>query len=209
MHHAVQFLIDYGVPVLFASVMAEQAGLPIPSELLLLAAGSLARSGHMNLTLSIGVAVAACLTADGYWCRVGRRGGSKLLRKSAQISPRLGSWINRTVAAIGHHEGGMLLLAKFLPGPNLASPLAGISGLTRSRFLIFDSIASVIWAGGHTAVGYIFSKQLERITTYSSRLGTALLVGIVAAFIVARIIHRRWSQQRLRATVLVPSRHDA
>lgn len=48
---------------------------------------------------------------------------------------------------------GTILLAKFLPGPNLVSPLAGVSGLTRGRFLVLDSIASVIWISGYIAVG--------------------------------------------------------
>jgi membrane protein DedA with SNARE-associated domain len=53
MDRAVQFLVCHGDAVLFTWVFAEQAGLPIPTILLLLAAGSLASAGRMNLAWSV------------------------------------------------------------------------------------------------------------------------------------------------------------
>jgi membrane protein DedA with SNARE-associated domain len=207
MDQVVQFLQNYGVAALFVAVLAEQAGLPVPSAPLLLAIASLASLGRINLTVSIGVATVACLIADFFWYQVGRRGRSKLLRKCAERSLRSENRLHRSMAALNHHGIGVLLLAKFLPGPNLASPLAGMSGLTLPRFLIFDSIASVIWAGAYVTVGYTCGKQLQCVTAYGSRFGLVLLLVVAcvfAAVALVRSVRHRWPQWRRLAVVEVP-----
>jgi membrane protein DedA with SNARE-associated domain len=188
MDQAVRFLMNHGVAALFVAVLAEQAGLPVPSVPLLLAIGSLASLGRINLTESIGAALVACLIADFLWYQAGRRGRSNLLRKCAERSLRSENRMRCSMAALNHHGIGVLLSAKFLPGPNLASPLAGMSGFTRSRFLICDSVASVIWAGGYVTVGYTCSKQLHRVTAYGSRFGLVLSVAVTCVFAVVALV---------------------
>src|SRR5271170_5176979 len=204
MNYATQCFMTHAIVVLFVCVLAEQSGLPIPSVPVLLAAGSQASAGRISPIFSIAVALVASLTADSFWYQVGRRRRSKLPQESAQIAPQPRSWISRTIAACGRHQAGALLLAKFLPGPNLASPLAGISGLTRSRFLIFDSMASFVWAGGYITVGYFFSTQLQRATAYGSHLAMALLLVLFVAFFLAKVLRCRWPRWSGRAPVLIP-----
>jgi len=187
MNHAIQFLVRHGDVVLFAWIFAQQAGLPIPTIPLLLAAGSLASTGRMNLAWSVGLALAACLMADSLWYQMGRWRGPKVLRVLCRISPERDSCIRRITAAFRRHGAGTLLVAKFVPGLNFAAPpLAGICGVGRSRFLLCDSLASVFWAGGYMMLGYTFSGQFERAATYGSGLGTigvAVSIAAAAAFI--------------------------
>ncbi len=185
MNHAVQLLVRHGDAVLFAWIFAEQAGLPIPTVPLLLAAGSLASAGRMNPSWSVGLALAACLMADSLWYQLGRWRGPKVLRLLCRISPGPDLRLCRTKAAFRRHGANILLVAKFVPGLNLAAPpLAAISGVSPLRFLIFDSIATMFWSGGYMMLGYIFSGQLERVARYSLELGTILVVALIAATIV-------------------------
>ena len=46
MHHFVDFLLRHGYSVVFAFVLAEQIGLPIPATPILLAMGALAGAGR-------------------------------------------------------------------------------------------------------------------------------------------------------------------
>jgi membrane protein DedA with SNARE-associated domain len=48
--------IQYGYAVVFGAVLAEQIGLPIPSEPVLLAAGGLVESGRLHLAVLLAVA---------------------------------------------------------------------------------------------------------------------------------------------------------
>ena len=194
----VGLLTNHGTLALFLLVLAEQAGLPAPGVPMLLAVGSLANLGRISPTVSIGAALAACLIADVFWYELGRRGCSNLRRRRSRRSKRSEERIRSIVAALKHHWLGVLFLAKFIPGPNLGSPLAGISGLTRFRFLILDSIASTVWAGVYIALGYIFNSQFSRIAAHGSRFGVGLLLvgAILCVVAVIRSMRRRWPQVR-------------
>jgi len=192
MDHAVQFLVCHGYAVLFAWIFVEQAGVPIPTIPLLLAAGSLATTGRMNLAWSLGLALAACLMADGLWYQIGRWRGPKVLRLFCRISLEPDSCARRIKAASRRYGEGTLLVAKFVPGLNLAAPpLAGVSGVNPLRFLIFDSFGSVLWAGGYMTLGYVFGGQFERVATYSWELSTVrvvVLIAVIAALISFKLM---------------------
>jgi len=57
MNEMIQFLIRHGYTVLFFWILFEQLGLPIPAAPLLIAAGTLAGIGQLNLALVFGVSV--------------------------------------------------------------------------------------------------------------------------------------------------------
>ena len=59
MRETIDFLIQHGYTLLFAWVLVEQLGLPIPSLPLLLAAGALAGAGKFSFPIPIALAVGA------------------------------------------------------------------------------------------------------------------------------------------------------
>ena len=161
---------------------------------MLLAAGSLASLGRMNLIAPVTMALAACFMADFFWYEIGRRRRYGLLRKCSQMAIGSRDRINRVMAKMSPPGFGAVLLAKFLPGPNLVSPMAGLTGLKRTRFLVFDSIASTVWVSGYISVGYIFSNRLEVIAANGSRVRLSLLAVVtcvLAAIAVVRSVRRR------------------
>ena len=52
---------------LFLGVLAQQVGLPIPSVVFLMAAGSLAARGAMSPAIIVLLGVLGCLAGDGIW----------------------------------------------------------------------------------------------------------------------------------------------
>src|SRR5437879_12451729 len=75
-----RFLINHGLPLVFAAVFVEQMGLPLPALPWLLAAGALSAAGKFNLLLGLGVTVIACLVADAFWFYLGRHRGNQVLQ---------------------------------------------------------------------------------------------------------------------------------
>ena len=67
MNNAVEYLLNHGCSVLFAWVLAEQAGIPIPSAPILLTAGALVGFGRMSCAAALGLPLAACLIGDCAW----------------------------------------------------------------------------------------------------------------------------------------------
>ena len=157
MTHAAQFALAHGAALLFTWILLQQAGVPIPSARLLIAVGSIASNGRLRLLPSLVAAFTACLLADGFWYRVGRRGWSKSHRFRSTKS----NWKNLVLSLVCRHSGAAMLFAKFVVGSNVVSLLAGQAGLSAARFLIYDSIGSLTWSGSYIALGYLLHGQLH------------------------------------------------
>jgi membrane protein DedA with SNARE-associated domain len=74
MNEVSAFVSQYGELVLFAIVLAEQIGLPLPAVPVLLSAGVLAGAGKMDLAGAIILSVMACRVGDLIWYELGRCG---------------------------------------------------------------------------------------------------------------------------------------
>lgn len=208
MRETLDFLALHGYLVLFVWVLAEQLGLPIPSLPMLLAAGALAGAGKLSLAWALVLALAASVIADSLWFQIGRRRGGRILSLLCRIALEPESCVRRTEDAFQNHGPRSLLIAKFVPGLNTAAPpMAGVTGMSLWRFLLFDSLGALLWAASAVLVGYVFSGQLERLALYLSRIGDMALLLVVLLFVawVARkYLARRQFQRKLWMDRIAP-----
>jgi membrane protein DedA with SNARE-associated domain len=204
----VEFLIRHSYPILFFWVLVEQLGLPLPGLPLLLAAGALAGNGRLNLGAAIALPALACVCSDFLWLQLGRYRGSAVLGWICRISLEPDSCVRRTEDIFTRYGAKSLLIAKFVPGLNLAAaPLAGILRMRIRRFLPFDVLGALFWAGGYVVVGFAFSEQIERVAHYALRLGESLLILLLAglfAYIGWRYFQRRRFLRDLRIARVTP-----
>lgn len=192
-----QFLITHGLPILFAAVLLEQLGLPLPATPWLLAVGALSALGKFNAALGIGAVMLACLVADSTWFFLGRYRGARVLNLLCRISLEPDSCVRRTQNLFTRHGLRALLVAKFVPGLNtVAAPLAGMSGVALGRFLLIDAGGSFLYGGTFILLGSIFSAQIQTIADALASIGGkafALLAGAVAVYIGFKY----WQRKRL------------
>lgn len=197
MHGTTEFLIRYGLPLIFAAVFVEQMGLPLPALPWLLAAGALSAVGKFNLTLGLLVAVIACLLADAVWFYLGRYRGNQVLSLLCRISLEPDSCVRRTQNVFTKYGLPGVLVAKFVPGMStVAPPVAGMSKVGAGRFLFVDGIGSALYAGCLLGFGYFFNRQIDQIVAAVGRIGgsaLSLLVALAAVFIA----YKFWQRQRL------------
>ena len=208
MSETLGFLLRHGYSVLFAWVLVEQLGLPVPSVPLLLAAGALAGRGRLNLSLVAALPIVAALMSDALWYELGRRRGVKVLQFLCRISLEPDSCVRRTENVFARHGARSLVVAKFVPGLNTAAPpLAGVFRMRLTRFLFFDALGVMLWVGAFVGLGYVFSDQLERVADHALRLGTGLLVLLLVAlagYIGWKYLHRRRFLRELRVARITP-----
>jgi membrane protein DedA with SNARE-associated domain len=208
LEQAVEFLIKHGYTLLFAWVLLEQMGLPIPAIPLLLAAGALAGAGKMDLTLTVSLALVAVILGDLFWYSLGCYRGGRILKLLCRISLEPDSCVRRTENLFVRHGAHSLLVAKFVPGLNTAAPaLAGIFRMPVPRFMLFDSLGGFFWVATFTGLGVVFSDQLEQIAAHSLRWGgwlVVVLAGALAAYILWKYIQRRRFIRRLRIARISP-----
>src|SRR6201993_4577765 len=182
MHVILESLLHHGYLLLAAWVFLEQVGLPVPSFPILLAAGALSGMGRMNFVTALFLGVLSTVTADTIWYQLGRHKGIKVLEWLCRISLEPDSCVRRTEGLFEKQGARSLLFAKFLPGLNTVStPLAGIFNMKFRRFLVFDALGAIFWAGTYLGLGYVFSNQIELIALKAQQLGGGLMVLLVGA----------------------------
>jgi membrane protein DedA with SNARE-associated domain len=202
MHRTLEFLLHHGNMVVLGWVFIEQVGIPLPSMPILLAAGALAGTGHLNFFASLFYAMLAALAADSIWYQLGRQKGIRILQLLCKISLEPDSCVRRTEGVFSKQGARSLLVAKFIPGlGTVAAPLAGIFRMRRLRFLLFDAVGSLLWAGSFLGLGYAFSGEIEHLAEHMAWLGGWLLVvlgGAFAGYIAYKYVARRRFLRELR-----------
>jgi membrane protein DedA with SNARE-associated domain len=208
MSHAAQFLVHYGYVLLFGWLLLEQGALPLPSIPLLLACGALARSGQLHPLLVLVSGLAACLIADNVWFQLGRRKGGKVLQFLCRIALEPDSCVRQTENAFQRYGVHSLLVSKFIPGLNaVAAPLAGSSGTSMSRFLLFDTAGALLWILAYTGLGYVFSDQIEVVGAYAVRTGSRLvmvILAVVAAWAGWKYVQRQRFLKKIEVARITP-----
>src|SRR6516165_5305316 len=202
MHATLEFLVSHGYLVLLVWVFLEQAGLPLPSIPLLLAAGALGGANRLSFGVSLLLCIVACVFADSMWYELGRRKGIKIVQWLCKISLEPDSCVRRTEGVFEKQGAKSLLVAKFLPGLNaVATPLAGVFQMRLRRFLIFDALGSLFWSGTYLGLGYAFRGELERIALKVQQFGggmLSLIVGLLVCYIAYKYISRQRFLRQLR-----------
>ena len=194
MNEMVRLLVAHGYWLLFSALFARQACLPVPANLLLLAAGALAGFGRLSFVTILAFSVVALLLADLAWYESGRRWGGRTLHFicGAERDPK--SCVNKLIASYRRHGVKLLIFSKFIIGLDaIAAPMLGNSRINRFQFLIFDAIGAILWSFAYATLGYFFKEQLGHVDAYSKRLGTLALLGVitgVGVFITRKLL--RW-----------------
>jgi len=204
----IPFLIRHGYTVLFLWVLAETAGLPIPSFPVLITMGALAGLGKMQLLPCVGLAVLAALISDLLWYYAGSRRGGQLLSLLCRISLEPDSCVRQTESLFSRYGARSLLIAKFLPGLSAVStPLAGVIHMRLPIFLFYDGMGAILWAGSFTVLGYLFGEEFDRASVYAAGLGRALfflLAGGLSIYLLRKFYLRRLFLRQLAVARITP-----
>jgi membrane protein DedA with SNARE-associated domain len=196
MHHYDDFLLHHGYSVVFAFVLAEQIGLPLPATPILLAMGALAGAGRLSFLAALALGVAASLIGDCLWYWLGRKRGYSVLNLLCRVALEPDSCVRQTENVFTRFGAGSLLFAKFVPGLSTAAPpLAGLFRMPLPRFLLADTAGAAIWVLTFSGVGYIFRAQLEEAAEYALGFGKSLGV-VVGALLTGSVVWKIWQRQR-------------
>ena len=197
-----ELIAQYGVLFIFACVLVEQAGVPLPAYPVLLVAGSLAARGELSAPGLLAAAVVACLLADSGWYAAGRRYGSRVLRGLCRLSLSPDGCVRQTESIFTRFGAPSLMVAKFVPGfASVATAMAGATRVNRLAFLACDAVGAALWAGLGLGLGWLFADAVEdvmRVLAEMGRWGLMLLGVALAAFVAAKWWRRRQFHAQLR-----------
>jgi membrane-associated protein len=180
-------LITYGAPLFGLALLLGAIGIPIPTSLMVIAAGAFSRQGMLNLLPAAGLGLLGAVAGDSISFVMGRWGGSWVSRHFGGSS----AWI-RAQSTFNHNSRLAVFLTRFLLTA-IALPvnlMAGSSCRFR-RFLVTVIAGEAVWIIVYGGLGYLFGSQWELISQFLSDfgglfLGLAMLGGGVYYFISQR-----------------------
>jgi len=188
------FLTHHGLPILFAVVMIESFGIPLPGETALIAFGVLAAEGHYSIASVIALAAAGAIVGDnlGYWL-IGRLGGRALFRRWRWLNQYSDRVLPRAEALMERHGGKTVFFGRFVSV--LRYTVAWVAGLSRMhwwRFLFWNAAGGIAWA---TAVGltayYAGHTAADAIQRYGLYAGAAVVVVVIVGWLGVRYARGR------------------
>jgi membrane protein DedA with SNARE-associated domain len=181
----------HGLGLVFANVLLQQAGVPIPAEPTLVVAGSLAAKSLMSRIGLVLVTVAAATLADVSWFVLGRRFGPAVLRLAARFSATTAGRSPGARGTFARWGLRSLVVAKFLPGlSQVVVPMSGATGVAFRSFIFYDLLGTLVWSAVPIGSGMIFHEQVDAVLSGLSRVGVWVLLGSVA--VAVALLARRY-----------------
>ena len=196
----------YGLWVLFALVMLESTGIPLPGETALVTAALYAGSTHqVGIGWVVLVAALAAILGDNVGYLIGRSIGVRLVA-------RYGRYVRLDEARLKvgqylfmRHGGKIVFFGRFVAFLRAyAALLAGVNRMSWPHFLLMNALGGICWAVVFGGGAYLFGAQIKRAT---GPVGLTLLLatlGLVAAGIFFFRRHERELEQRAEAALPGP-----
>lgn len=159
-------LSSYGYVAIFAVILLESAGVPMPGETILIAASIYAGSRDgLDIRLVIAAAATAAILGDnlGYW--VGRRFGEPLLER---FGPTIG--LDSRKQMLGQflfksYGGPIVFFGRFVALLRTYSALlAGVNRLAFPTFFAWNATGGIVWASLFGAGGYLLGHGIEAVS---------------------------------------------
>lgn len=184
--------VTYGA--IFAAVLAEFLGVPIPSSMVLIVSGALAAQGALSLSTVAVLAFLAATIGDSAWFVIGKVRGEIFIRGFCKLSLGSQDCVRRTKGMFLRFPRMSLLLGKFVPGVStFIVPVAGFSGTQYGEFVKYDSGGIFLWVTSMIAIGYGAGEWIQTNAMDTEPLkwsALAILIGILMIFYAVKLWRR-------------------
>jgi len=192
------FFTSHGLPLLFAVVLLESFGIPLPGETALIAFGILASQGHYSIVWVIVVAATGAIVGDnlGYWL-IGRLGGRELFERWGPLRRYSERFLPAAERLMARHGGKVVFFGRFITVLRYtAAWAAGIGRMHWWKFLFWNAAGGICWA---TAVGlvayYSGHAAADAIQRYGIYAAIAIVGGVILVWLGVHFGKRRLEER--------------
>jgi len=191
---------EYGYWAIFAGILIENTGIPIPGETITLVGGFLAGSGELDYLWVLGTAILGAVLGDsfGYW--IGYYGGWPLLTRVGRLFRVPESQLIRVRERFSENAAQAVFLGRFIALLRIfAGPLAGIARMPYFKFLLCNVAGATVWATVMVSLSFFVGRlvPLEQLIAWAAQFAF-LALGLMAAWIafIYWLEHRSFSKTK-------------
>ncbi len=139
-------LSSLGLTGIFAGVFLEAVGLPFPGSLVVALAGFLAKQGEFSIVAAWLAALAGYMLGSLTAFLLGGYLGEAFLEQWGRYIRLTPERIDKAQELLQRSAPAYVIVGRFLPTiGNITPYVAGISGISLARFLLYDMIHAIIW----------------------------------------------------------------
>jgi membrane-associated protein len=178
---ALALALVFLLPAVEASIFV---GVVVPGVIGVILGGVLANQHKLPFAAVLIAGVAGAIIGDSIGYLVGDKYGERLLTKLPDRLVKREN-IQKSEETIRRLGGKAVFVGRFTAALRALIPgLAGMGRLPYRKFLAWNALGGALWASGFVILGYLAGSQYKRIEQYANYVGIALLLVIIAFFVV-------------------------
>jgi membrane protein DedA with SNARE-associated domain len=191
-----ELVSTYGLLVVAASAYLSCLAIPIPTAVVMLAAGAFAAAGDLVFWQVLGTAWLAAVLGDQTGYHIGRWGGAPMIDALARRTHRQ-ALIERARETVRTWGGLGVFFSTWLVAPlgPWVNLIAGAARLERWRFTLWDIAGETIWVSAYVTLGYAFGTRLHELTDLVADW-SGLLASVAAAIALSVALLLRLNDRR-------------
>ena len=190
------FIASWGYVAVAVLMAAENACIPIPSELILGFAGYLIFAGHMSFEGALLAGMVGGLLGSFFAYEVGARGGRPFVDKYGKYFLIKQShvnvaqdWFDRYGLKAGFFSRMLPVVRTFISLP------AGFARVDSKRFFLYTIAGSLPWTAAILYAGMVLGESWTDLMEYGHE---ASMIFVVVAVIVIAVLYLRWRRKKNR-----------
>jgi membrane protein DedA with SNARE-associated domain len=180
-----RLLAEYGVVLVGVVVALEAMGLPLPGESMVIGGAIYCATTHkQSIGWMLTAAIVGAIMGDNAGYLIGRSLGFRLLAKYGR---RIGLSDERLLLGrylFVKYGGVVVFTGRFVAVlRTFAALLAGANRMSWPRFMAWNALGGIVWAGGYGLAAYFLGKEIERLQGWLGLgLGTVILGVIIVSY---------------------------
>ena len=209
MHEIITYIVgivwQLWYPGIFIMMVLESSFFPFPSEVAMIPAGYLARTGDMNFAIALlagtlGAMVGAIINYI-LWYKLWGPMIKSLIKTYGKYFFIKSEHYEKTELYFKEHGVITTFLARFITVVRqLISLPAGVFKMNFAKFLFFTSLWAWLWNLFLMIIGYIAWANKELIAQYTKEMLIWWIVFVVVVGFIYYLRHKKWKSSNQEAT---------
>ena len=162
----INYILIYKYTALFLIFFLAAFILPVPSGNILVATIAFAVEGHFNIASVVLISIIANFLGDncGYW--IARLYGEKIFSFIGFRQILKSKTFNKIEEKFRRRPGFIILISRFdAISTSVINILAGLGKVSYRKFLIHESIGTLLQVSFYSLVGYLFGYNWQMVST--------------------------------------------